>query len=292
MQKIKIAGFSIIRNAIKYDYPIVEALRSILPICDVVFVGVGESEDGTRTLIEGISPKIQIIDTLWDDTKREGGRVLAEETDKIFQRIPSEYDWCIYIQGDEILHEEGHSNLLKAMNQYHLTKEVQGLLLIYRHFYGSYDYVATSPKWYRHEIRVIKNIKNIFSYKDAQGFRIEPNKKLNVKAVEAHIHHYGWVKPPHIMQDKIKNFHKYWHDDEWIKSNVADSVEFDYGDVDLLEKYEGNHPSVITERIQKTNWQFTTDLSINKMSFKNKIRHKIKKYTGYLPGEYKNYKII
>jgi hypothetical protein len=68
------------------------------------------------------------------------------------------------------------------------------LLLNYRHFYGSYDYIATSSHWYKNEIRIIKNNVNIYSYKDAQGFRKGDNEKLNVKPVDAFVHHYGWVK--------------------------------------------------------------------------------------------------
>jgi glycosyltransferase involved in cell wall biosynthesis len=73
---MKIAGFTFVRNAIKYDYPIIEAITSILPICDELVVAVGNSEDGTLELIQSIdSPKIKIIETIWDDSLREGGRV-------------------------------------------------------------------------------------------------------------------------------------------------------------------------------------------------------------------------
>ncbi len=76
-----VSGFTFIRNAVRYDYPILEAIRSILPLCDEVVVAVGRSEDGTRELIEGLGdPRIRIIDTEWDDSLREGGRVLAVET--------------------------------------------------------------------------------------------------------------------------------------------------------------------------------------------------------------------
>ena len=48
---MKVCGFTIIRNAIKYGYPVAESIRSILPICDKVVVAVGESEDDTLALI-------------------------------------------------------------------------------------------------------------------------------------------------------------------------------------------------------------------------------------------------
>src|SRR5687768_5523552 len=80
---MKVTGFSFIKNAIKYQYPVVEAIQSILPLCDEVVVAVGQSEDDTRNLVASIDPvKIKIIDTVWDDSLREGGRVLAVETDK------------------------------------------------------------------------------------------------------------------------------------------------------------------------------------------------------------------
>ncbi len=70
---MKVAGFTIIKNAIKYDYPVVEAINSVLPLCDVFYVGVGKSEDNTRQLIQAIpSEKVIIVDTVWDDSLREG----------------------------------------------------------------------------------------------------------------------------------------------------------------------------------------------------------------------------
>ena len=44
---MKIAGFTFIRNAVKNDYAIVEAITSILPICDEFVVAVGKSDDDT-----------------------------------------------------------------------------------------------------------------------------------------------------------------------------------------------------------------------------------------------------
>jgi len=102
-----ISGFSIVRNAIKYDYPIVEAIRSILPICDEFVIAVGKSEDETLQLIQSINdPKIRIIETVWDDSLREGGKVLADETNKAYDAISPQADWCFYIQGDEVIHEQ------------------------------------------------------------------------------------------------------------------------------------------------------------------------------------------
>jgi hypothetical protein len=109
---MKICGFTIIRNAIKYDYPVLESINSILPICDEFIVAVGKSEDDTLQLIQSInSPKIKIIETVWDDSLREGGKVLADETNKAFNAIGPEFDWCFYIQSDEVVHENDHQKI-------------------------------------------------------------------------------------------------------------------------------------------------------------------------------------
>src|SRR5688572_29715574 len=111
-----VAGFTIIRNAIKYDYPVKEAILSVLPLCDAFYVGIGKSEDGTRKLIESIgSEKIRIVDTVWDDSLREGGKVLAVETNKVFDAIPEAYTWCFYIQSDECIHEDDYPKIREAM---------------------------------------------------------------------------------------------------------------------------------------------------------------------------------
>src|SRR5215203_4378714 len=153
---MRVTGFSFIRNAVKFQYPIVEALQSILPLCDEVVVAVGRSDDNTRELVSGIHPqKIHIIDTVWDDTLRTGGNVLAVETNKAFQSIGSDADWCFYIQGDEVIHEKDYDEIRQAMHRWKDHREVDGLLFRYRHFYGSFDYVGTSSNWYKREIRIV-----------------------------------------------------------------------------------------------------------------------------------------
>ena len=44
---MKISGFTIVRNAVKYNYPAVESILSILPLCDEFIVNVGDSDDET-----------------------------------------------------------------------------------------------------------------------------------------------------------------------------------------------------------------------------------------------------
>lgn len=289
---MKIAGFTIIRNALKYDYPVVEAIMSALPLCDSFYVGLGKSEDDTRALIAAIpSDKIVIIDTIWDDSMREGGKVLSIETNKVFDVIPKEFDWCFYIQSDETIHEEDFPKIKSAMQRYKNDPEVEGLLFEYKHFYGHYKYIGIGRRWYKDEIRIIKNNKSIRSYKDAQGFRTLNNEKLRVKKTGAYIYHYGWVKPPKAQQAKQNDFHKMWHDDQWLDKNIKKTEAFDYSNIDLLKLYTGTHPKVMQERIDKAAWDFDYEKSKVTTNFKYQLLFWIEKLCGWRIGENRNYRL-
>jgi hypothetical protein len=290
---MKVSGFTIIRNALKYDYPILEAIESILPLCDEIIVVVGKSEDDTLQLIQNInSSKIKIIESVWDESKREGGRTFAIETDRAFQAVSADSDWAFYIQADEVVHEKYHLPIKAAMEIYKNNKQVEGLLFNYKHFYGSYDYVGDSWQWYRREIRVVKNNKKTFSYRDAQGFRKQPNEKLSVKLIDAFIYHYGWVKDPRTMQKKVEGYFKYYYTDEQIKANVVLSEEYDFSKIDSLTLFEGTHPAIMENRIRRLNWKFDHDISKKKIKKKEKLKRLIKKLTGIRIGEYRNYRLI
>ncbi|MCX6253733.1 MAG: glycosyltransferase family 2 protein [Bacteroidia bacterium] len=290
---MKITGFTFIRNAVKFDYPVVEAIKSILPICNDFVVAVGKSDDSTLDLIQSIDKqKIKIFETIWDDSPemKIGGKVLAVETDKAFQAIPDDSDWAFYIQGDEVIHEKYLDNIYSSMERWKDNKLVDGLLFNFLHFYGSYDYVGISPKWYNHEIRVIKNDNSIYSYRDAQGFRKGENKKLNVKPVDAYVYHYGWVKEPQTMMKKIKNSYSFYHKIDFVEKKFPNQM-FDYSSIDALRKFTETPPQVMQERIARKNWSFDYDISFNKLSLRYKGKIFLKKYLG-INTYYENYHVI
>jgi hypothetical protein len=290
---MKVCGFTFIRNAVKYDFPIVEAISSILPLCDMFIVAAGDSDDGTRALLENIDPaKIRITDTVWDESLTRGGVVYAAETDKAFDAIPPEFDWCFYIQGDEVLHEKYLPAVKSAMLEHLHRPEVDGLLFGYRHFYATYDYIADSRKWYRNEIRIIRNDKSIRSYRDAQGFR-KNGRKLKVVPALAEIYHYGWVRSPKYMMDKISAVRKYYKGTEATISRQAIDQEFNYsGNYDALARFEGTHPRVMQELINRLNWKVDVDLNRVRMKTKYRLLHFIEKTTGIRLFEYRNYSLL
>ena len=291
---MKVSGFTFVKNAVKYGYPVVESISSVLPIVDEMIVSLGDSEDETNALIGSIrSDKIKLIHSVWDKNLREGGKVLAVETNKAMDATATDSDWLFYIQADEALHEQYYATIIDAMKKYKDDDSVEGLLFHYHHFYGSYRFIGDGRKWYSKEVRVIRNDKHIRSYLDAQGFR-KDGQKLQVKLIDAYIYHYGWVRNPIAMQLKFTDFGKLWNRDDvhepWAKDQKK-SEQFDYSNIDSVTLFEGTHPAVMEDLVKKEDWRF--DIDLKKKNFKN-IKHKalyfLWKNFGWRPFEYRNYK--
>lgn len=294
---MKVSGFTFVKNAIKYGYPVVESITSILPMVDEMVICLGDSEDDTNNLIASIgSDKIKIIHSVWDDSLREGGKALAVETDKAIAATAKDSDWLFYIQADEVVHEQYYKTIVAAMKEYKDDKKVEGFLFNYHHFYGSYKYIGDGRSWYSKEIRIIRNNKRIKSYRDAQGFRWDDNRKLNVKLINAYIYHYGWVRNPLTMYQKTEGFGKLWAGDEGRKINGATAkraVQFDYSNIDSVTLFNGTHPAVMKELVTKQDWNF--DIDISKKNFKN-TKHRLLYFLWQKfelrPFEYSNYNKI
>lgn len=192
-----------------------------------------------------------------------------------------------------MLHEKFIPAVQQAMLDNLHRKEVEGLLFGYKHFYGTYDYIGVSRKWYRNEIRIIRNDKSIRSYRDAQGFR-KNGKKLKVVPADAEIYHYGWVRPPVHMQSKINEVKRYYDGTPVPEeTKAAHDYEFDYsGNYDALARFTGSHPEVMKERITRLNWPVNIDLKKTKLKPRYRLLHMIEKLTDVRLFEYRNYKLL
>jgi hypothetical protein len=92
---MKISGFTIIKNAVLNDYPVVEAILSVLPVVDEMIVSIGDSEDETEALIRSIgNPKIKIIYSVWDPELKKGGKVPVKPIRP--KRPVHRSDWLFY----------------------------------------------------------------------------------------------------------------------------------------------------------------------------------------------------
>lgn len=289
---MKISGFTIIRNAIINDYPAVEAISSILPVVDEMIVAVGKSDDDTEGLIRSIgSDKIKIIQSEWDLSQLPGGKVMAIETNKAFHQISSDSDWAFYIQCDEVIHEKYHASIIESCKKHLDDQRVYGLVFNYVHFYGTYDYYGDSRRWYNKEIRIIRNDKRIYSFKDAQGFRMD-GKRLPSKLIDASVYHYGWVKNPELMDKKLRTLSTNWMGHAMKERLEKTQGVFNYDEYDSLKRFKGTHPAVMQKRISEKNWHIDLDVTKKRFTFKKWVMYILEKATGIRLFSFRNYKLV
>lgn len=244
-----------VRDAIRFDYPAEESIRSLLPLVDEMIVNVGVCTDGTLEMIRSIGdPKIHIIERDWGQNEGSGGTVHATETNAALAECTG--DWCFYIQADEVVHEDDLLLVRSACERNMDDPRVEGLLFDYLHFYASYNTYQTARNWYKHEVRVIRNGIGLTAFRGAQGFRRNGMDKPRVVRSGARVFHYGWVREPAKMLAKQKSFDAIYHSPEWVEKRYSNASNiFDYGDLSGLTHFTGTHPAVMKKRISETTWQ-------------------------------------
>ena len=261
---MRISGFSIVRNAERYGYPVVESLRSLLPLVDELVVAVGAGEDRTLDLVRSAGGrKIKIIKTVWDLSARSGGRELSRQTNLALARVSG--DWAVYLQADEVLHEDD-LDLIAAACARHQRTPVEGLRMRYLHFYGSYQTVQDHRRrWYRTAVRAVKTGRGIESVGDAYGFRVTAkgrSRRLLSLGCGARVFHYGWCRPPDVMAEKQSNLDRFYHDDAAVAQRAAAAAKAAafYADLGHLKAFRGSHPAVMSRRVAAQDWRFDDGL--------------------------------
>ena len=253
---MKVSGFTFVRNAVKYDYPVVESIRSILPVVDEFILNVGRCDDGTLELIRSIGdPKIRIVESVWDETLRKDGLIYAQQTNIALSHCTG--DWAFYIQADEVVHEDDLPIIQEAMRRHLGNPSVKGLLFRYLHFIA--DYWSTNPWFYHKAVRIIRNNGEVESCGDAVGFHLKATQQYLQSGLTewlpysgARMFHYGWVKDPKTMLEKKREQASVYHGSH-IPAAEAEQLAhdtFQFEDYTVLKEFSGHHPSVMQARIR------------------------------------------
>jgi glycosyltransferase involved in cell wall biosynthesis len=295
-----ISGFTYVRNGLEMGYPFIEAMQSILDICDEFVIAIGDSNDGTREAVLALgSSKIKVVDTIWNLENRKGGLLFADQSNAALKKCTC--DWVVHVQADELFHENDVQLIKQEILRNDTDERVEGFLFPFLNFYGSYNVIRTSRRAHRFEVRAFRNHKNIFAYKDSQGFRRHSSEaafnegsigeKLNVMKLKYPVYHYTKVRSPKGMAEKSNFFMRFWHQDEALEKRKH-FKNFDYYNVDRVEKYVGPHPQLMSVNIENQDWKFDLKKVKSNMPIKYKILHFIEDLTGYRLFEYKNYLLL
>ena len=232
------------RNAIQYDYPLVESIQSILPICDEFIVNVGHGTDDTLKLIESIrDPKIRIIQNAWDLSM--GKEVLSHQTNLALKECKG--DWAFYLQADEVIHEHDLKRLLLSMKNYLDDEKAEALRFRWFHFYGSCYRYRVDHGWFQKQDRIIRNNGTIESLGDAWAFKRKDDQPLKIKNTGCFLYHYGWVHSPQVMTQRRVNAERIGFT---ALKDLERQGEYSYGDLNRFPVYWGTHPQVMQKRLR------------------------------------------
>ncbi|NCA26971.1 MAG: glycosyltransferase [Methylophilaceae bacterium] len=270
---MKVSGFTFIRNGSLLGYPFIESILSALPICDEFIVAVGDSEDDTLERIQAIgSNKIRIIQTQWNEKMQDRGFVYAQQ--KMIAQYNCTGDWAFYLEGDEVLHEDDLPKIRASMEEHLNNPKVEALAFDYHHFFGSPDWVAISPAWYRQECRIIRNTIRSWAPDGLYFVVMDKNKKgryPRAALVDAPIYHYGHVRSVEAMRKKNERIGKYWKHDHPLFNGYQI-------DPQALKKFSGNHPKIVKpwlENEAEKNFTPNQNHSLTKREIKHRLAMKL-----------------
>jgi glycosyltransferase involved in cell wall biosynthesis len=289
MSQASISGFTFIRNGVELGFPFEASIRSLLPLVDEFVVVVGKSNDDTLARIHAIgSPKIRVIETIWNERMADRGFVYAQQ--KMIAQFACTGDWAFYLEGDEVVHEAELANIRASVDKHHKNPAVEAFVFDYFHFYGTPDFVANSPAWYRRECRLIRN--TIRSYApDGQYWLITADHKKgrNPQAAlaNAHIYHYGWVRSNEAMQKKLDQVSKFW-------SHGAPTIRYSEFDAQVLQPFTGTHPELVKPWLESSaEKSFTIDpnYKLTKREKRHRWLMKLEKAFG-LDFSRKHFKLV
>ncbi len=241
----KLFGFTLLRNGVKYDYSFKESLLSLEPLVEKTYLALDAGEDSTSEAVKAIS-SVKIIPSTWDMSLAKG-HVLSVETNKALEALriehgQEEHSWGIYLQADEVLHEEDYDILKRDIEEAERTG-CDAVSFRYLHFWQTHHHLAIAKNWYPQEIRAIKLKSSVKSYGDAQSF--QGHKKIFF--TEARIFHYGHVRDQNVYKKKMEDMSKLY-DADATKSKYYNQKDRDKNYTDCI-LYFGTHPLVMKERI-------------------------------------------
>jgi len=247
----RVSGCTIIRSSAGFDYPLEESIRSLLPLVDEVVVVAHRGDVRARDKVGAVGDaRVMMVETDWDEGPSGRGRVLARQTNIALERC--RYPWVLYLQADEVLHEDGYDAVRAALARYQDDEDVDALSFRFLHFEGSYDFV--NPFRYRRQCRLVRNDGRLESVRDAAGFGRRDGRRLRIRGSGARIFHYGWVRPPAQLKAKTLALAALYHDEAQVARRWASVAAETIGNVELAFRWRGAHPAVMRGRIAGMDW--------------------------------------
>ncbi len=286
-----LSGFTLIKNATVREYPVEAVLRTLRRVCDEVVVNVGASEDDTLERVRAASgDDVRLLRREWPDEFDNHLKELSAESNRALEAC--EHDWALYLQADELLHEEEVPPLRRALARADADDRVEGLLFDYLHFHGSPDWVLEGRRRYRREVRVVRRSAGVRSVRDAQGFRVggPDGRKPRVIRSGARIFHYGYVKSREGL-DRKRRLWMRWFGEEPDEDRGLTLYRYRG-----LRRFEGEHPEAVRPWLEERSFAFDPEEAEppprDLRTLKVRISDAVERWTGHRLFEHRNYRLI
>lgn len=291
---MRVSGFTFVRNGVELGYPFVSSIRSLLPLCDEIVVNVPRSTDDTVAHVAAIGDaRIRMIETEWDGRPQECGLALSHHTNLALWECTG--DWCVYIQADEVLHEATLPAMRTAMERALTAPGVEGLVVDYTHFYGSYHTEAYGPGWYDQEVRVVRRASNARSVGDAQGFRRGDGGKLGVRRSGGRYFHYGHALRPDLAARKARSLSSLYHEAEAVDERMRGLPAGFYEEDQRARTFTGSHPRLMQDIVARADWRYVPRaplIRFRRKRFWRDVSHLVRQATGLSIGIHRNFRLV
>lgn len=253
-----LGGSVVIRNGNSLDFCWREAVKSLLPVCDVVSICDGQSNDGTQEEIREwmkSEPKISLCVYPWPEPKGDPD-FFVKWINYGREHVPA--DWHFQLDADEVLHEKSYAEIREFIKAGGRTATVT------RHNFWR-DHRHLIPEGHCCGRRVVRLAPtNIWLASD--GPHPNGNEAANMaQPTEIEIFHYGFIRRRDAFFKKERLLQGYFFATYDPRLEKAETVQGNWMEAEGVTGWENNlvdftgtHPEVAKPWLKERGYECLT----------------------------------
>lgn len=250
----------ILRNIVKFQYPIKRVLKSVVGLADEVMLSVDpHSEDDSLGYIFSLASElkdelnIKVIESIWDlDNISRSGVEFSRQTNIVLDKC--EGDYIFILQSDEAVLEEDHQKIKSEIEDM-ISGDYNSSEMLRIYFYGSIDVIRSD--W---SVPINRLFKRGTMRSSGDAMFCEPISENKVYKSKVCIYHYSRIGDPNIISSRVRFLDGLFHSKEKLLDpnnlppyefnaynfDCYNKEDFDVGrqkiNGNVLFKYYGKHP--------------------------------------------------
>lgn len=244
-----ISVVTIISNAIRLDYPFQPWLECNAPVASEIVINVDSTcQDGTVELVRDLThtlENVRILESPWNWENRVGGSELAIQSNLAIELCTQ--PWVLYIQADEVLHEQQHPLLKATVESAPADVTVFNLPRLY--FWGRPDTIRMD--WTHYLPRLFRR-----GSRSSSGDAMYTSGSGKPVPSKISLFHYSRMGDPAVISKRIATLDSLYHP----QNTIQETGPYDYAlksfdsfsseaEPDVVPgkfaRYNGDHPASI-----------------------------------------------